>query len=239
MHPLVQEILDLVDKIRSKFDELQNKINDALSWVPWGLGWVVDKIHDAWDTLVDRWNEFWDSAALVFGNMGSPDALETSAQGWSTGVGSPVTEQIGNADRALLQADDHWTGQAADSYFPKSQLHKTAMEKVQSTYVDGVSSMLDTMRGGLVKFYGGLVTALIALVGGFIAALASSATIVGIPAGIFIAAGACLVAIGAFYTGGTLLKSDCTSAQTDLIGKMNDNTGFPGGSWPPGAVLTA
>jgi hypothetical protein len=239
MNPLVQQIIDLVDDLRSKFDDLQNKINDALSWVPWGLGWVVDKIHAAWDALVSKWNEFWDAAELIFGNMGDTGALESASQSWSTSIGAPVTEQIGNADRALLQADDHWTGQAADSYFPKSQLHKTAMEKVQSTYVEGVSSVLDTVRGGLTKFYAGLLTALVALVAGFIGALASSSTIVGIPAGIVIAAGACLVAIGSFYAGGTLLKSDCTSAQTDLLAKANDNTGFPGGAWPTGAVLTA
>ena len=239
MNPLIQEILDLVDDLRAKFDSLQSKINDALSWVPWGLGWVVDKIHDAWDALVDKWNEFWDAAQLIFGNMGSPDALESASQSWSTGVGSPVSGQAGNADRALLQSDDHWTGQAADNYFPKSQLHKTAMEKVQTGYVAGVSGVLDTVRGGLTKFYAGLITALGALIAGFIGALAASGTIVGIPAGIVIAAGACLVAIGAFYAGGTLLKSDCTSAQTDLIATMSDKTGFPGGAWPPGAILTA
>ena len=239
MHPLVQEILDLVEELRSRFDSLQNKINDALSWVPWGLGWVVDNIHDAWNYLVEKWNEFWDATTLIFGNMGSPGALEDCAQGWSGTVGSPVSAQVGNADRALLQADDHWTGQAADTYFPKSMLHKTAMEKVQSTYVEAASSALDQVRGGLVKFYAGLITALGALIVGFIGALSSSATIIGIPAGIFIAAGACLVAEAAFYAGGVLLKSDCTTAQTNLLAKMNDNTAFPGGAWPPGAILTA
>lgn len=239
MNPLVEEILSLVAEIESKFQSLQNAVNDVLSWVPWGLGWAADKVRDAWDWLVEKWNQFWDGVTLIFGNMGDTGALEQAAQGWTSEVGAPVSALSGNVDRALLQADDHWTGQAAESYFPKSALHKTALEKVQSTYIEGASSALDSVRGGLTKFYTGLVVALGALIAGFIGALAASGTIIGIPAGILIAAGACLVAEGAFFAGGTLLKSDCTSAQTTLIAKMSDNTGFPGGSWPPGALLTA
>lgn len=239
MNPLIQEILDLVEELQAKMQELQDKVNDALSRVPFFLDWVVDKIHDAWDWLVQKWNEFWDAADLIFSNMGSPEAIDQVTQGWSDSIGSPVSAQVQNADRALLGADDHWEGQAADAYFPKANLHKAAMENVQTNYVDGANSALDTVRSGLTKFYMGLITALGALIAGFIGAITASGTIVGIPAGILIAAGACLVAIGAFYTGGTLLKSDCTTAKNDLNNKQGNNAGFPNGAWPPGAILTA
>lgn len=239
MHPLIQQILDLVEKIKTKFDELMGKVNDFLGWIPWGLGWLADKIESAWNGLVDKWNEFWDGCELIFGNMGDPDSIQQVSNEWNNDVGGPVSAQAGKADRALLAADDHWEGQAAASYFPKSALHKTALEAVQNTFATGFRTALDSVRSGLVKFYMGLVTALGALVVGFIGALASSATIFGIPAGILIAAGACLVAIGAFYTGGTLLKSDCTTAQTQLTNTMNTQGPFPGGQWPPGAILTA
>lgn len=236
MHPLVQEILDLVEELQSRMEGLNNIINDALSWVPWGLGWVVDRIHDAWDWLMEKWNEFWDAANLIFGNMGDHGAITTAAQGWATSVGTPVAEQATNADRAILQADGVWTGEAAASYFPKALLQKNAMTAVQDSYVKTASEALDTVKSGLVKFYGSLVLALGTLVGGFIAAAGASGTIIGIPAGIAIAAGACLAAIGSFYAGGTLLKSDCSSAQTKLLTE-SINGAFPSGNWPPAAVL--
>lgn len=238
MDALIEKINSLVEKIKGKLDALLGVVNDFLGWVPWGLGWLADKIKDAWNWLVEKFNEFWDAVTLIFSNPGDRGALSTTGNEWSTGVGGPVSAKKDTVDAsAILKADDKWHGDAADAYAGKAKLHQTALEKIVTNYVTGASAALETVRAGLVKYYMGLITALGALVVGIIGALASSATIFGIPAGIFIAAGAALVAIGAFYTGGTLLKSDCTTARTSLVQKMNDNNGFPDGSWPAGAVL--
>lgn len=238
MDALIEKINGLVEKIKGKLDELLGIVNDFLGWVPWGLGWLADKIKDAWDWLVEKFNEFWDDVTFIFGNPGDRGALETTSNSWSTDIGGPVSAKKDTVDAtAILKADDKWEGDAAGAYAGKAKLHQTALEKIVTTYTTTASAALETVRAGLVKYYMGLITALGVLVGGVIAALASSATIFGIPAGIFIAAGAALVAIGAFYTGGTLLKSDCTSANTSLTQKMNDNNGFPNEGWPKGAVL--
>lgn len=238
MNEYLEEINRLVQRLQDGFNELVGAINDVLSWVPWGLGWAADKVRDAFGYLEEKWNQFWDATTLIFGNMGDLGAVEAVGQQWSSDLGSPVSQEVGNVDRALLRADDHWKGQAAEAYFPKAQLHKTAMEKLQG-FTDTAADALDGVRAGLVKFYAGLVVALGALVGGLVAALASSATIFGIPAGIFIFAAACLAAEGSFFAGGLLLKSDCNSAQSKLNRKLGELTGFPDGAWPPGAVLTA
>ena len=238
MDELVQQINELIGKIRTKLDELLGVVNDFLGWVPWGLGWLADKIKDAWDWLCEKFEEFWDGLTLITTNMGDRGALSDTGSSWSTSVASPVSAKKDTVDAtAILRADDTWEGTAADAYAGKAKLHQTALERVVTTYVTGITSALDTVRAGLVKFYMGLITALGALVVGIIGALASSATIFGIPAGIFIAAGAALVAIGAFYTGGELLKSDCSTAKNALEQKMNDNNGFPDAAWPSGAVL--
>ncbi len=80
-----------------------------------------------------------------------------------------------------------------------------------------------------------LATALAALVIGIIGALASSATIFGLPAAPFIAAGAGLTASAAMITGAEILKSVCASANTTLRQKLNDDSGFHEGHWPPAA----
>jgi hypothetical protein len=238
MDDLVQQINELIEKIKGKLDDLLGKVNDFLSWVPWGLGWLADKIKDAWNWLCEKFQEFWDGVTKITTNMGDRDALSATATTWSTSVGGPVSAQKDAVDAsAVLRADDTWQGDAAVAYAGKAKQHQTALEKVVTTYVTAMSSALDTVRAGLVKFYMGLITALGALVAGIIAALASSATIFGIPAGIIIAAGAALIAVGAFFTGGELLKSDCTAANNSLTQKMNDNNGFPHESWPSGAVV--
>lgn len=238
MDALIEKINALIEKIKGKLDTLLGVVNDFLGWVPWGLGWLADKIKSAWDWLVEKFNEFWDGVTLIFGNPGDRGALETTGSSWAADVGGPVSAKKDTVDAsAILKADDTWTGDAAGAYAGKAKLHQTALERIVTMYTTTASAALETVRGGLVKYYTGLITALGALVVGIIAALASSATIFGIPAGIFIAAGAALVAIGAFYTGGTLLKSDCTNAKTALTQKMNDNNGFPNEHWPSGAVL--
>jgi len=238
MDDLVQQINELIEKIKGKLDDLLGKVNDFLSWVPWGLGWLADKIKDAWNWLCEKFQEFWDGVTKITTNMGDRDALSATATTWSTSVGGPVSAQKDAVDAsAVLRADDTWQGDAAVAYAGKAKQHQTALEKVVTTYVTAMSSALDTVRAGLVKFYMGLITALGALVAGIIAALASSATIFGIPAGIIIAAGAALIAVGAFFTGGELLKSDCTAANNSLTQKMNDNNGFPHEAWPSGAVV--
>ncbi|MCU7723851.1 hypothetical protein ODJ79_09010 [Actinoplanes sp. KI2] len=99
---------------------------------------------------------------------------------------------------------------------------------------DGAGSLNDVATG-IIIFWTGLGTALVALVGGIIGALASSATIFGLPAAPFIAAGAALVASGAIITGCELLKARCASANTTLRQKLADNAAFHHGHWPPAA----
>jgi hypothetical protein len=107
---------------------------------------------------------------------------------------------------------------------------------MKTVLTDGIAGALSDVSKGIIAFWVGLVTALAALVVGIIAALSSSATIVGLPAAPFIAAGAALVAVGAVGGGMAVLTSVCSSAATSMRQKLNDNTAFRGGHWPPAAT---
>jgi hypothetical protein len=219
-------------RIDSKTTELQNTINDKLHWLP---GFLQDKVVAGWNKFCGFMKRVWDALNEIISNMGSPSALWSTADAWSDWVGSPVSGQVQSADAGLLSVDDNWDGDAADAYRQTLPLQKSALEKVKSTLTDGIATALSDVAKGVLVFWTGLVTALAALVVGIIGALASSATIVGLPAGPFIAAGAALVAVGAIFTGGEILKSVCSSANSTLRQKLAENSGFHEGHWPPAA----
>lgn len=229
---LLDQINSVVGRIDTKTTELQNSINGKLHWLPGGL---QDKVVSGWNSFCGFMKRIWDNLNEIPSNMGSPSALWSAADAWSDWVGGPVSGQVQSAEAGLLTVDDNWDGDAADAYRQTLPLQKAALDKVKSTLTDGISTALNEVAKGILKFWAGLVTALAALVVGIIGAIASSATIFGLPAAPFIAAGAGLVASAAMITGAELLKGDCASANTTLRQKLNDNGGFHQGHWPPAA----
>jgi hypothetical protein len=230
---LLAEIDTVLGRIDSKTTELQNSINDKLGYLP---GFLQDKIVSGWNTFCAYLKRVWDNLNEIISNMGSPTALWDTADAWSDRVGSPVSGQVQSAEAGLLTVDDNWDGDAADAYRQTLPLQKTALDKVKSTLTDGIAAALSDVAKGIIVFWWGLITALAALVGGIIGALASTATIVGLPAGPVIAAGAALAASAAMIAGAEILKSVCASANSTLRQKIADNAGFHEGHWPPAAT---
>jgi hypothetical protein len=124
----------------------------------------------------------WDNLNEILSNMGSPSALWSAADAWSDGVGGPVSAQVQSAEAGLLDVDNNWDGTAAEAYRQSLPLQKAALDKVRATLTDGISTALNEVSKGILKFWAGQVTALVALVVGIVSALASSATIFGLPA---------------------------------------------------------
>jgi prophage DNA circulation protein len=227
---LLAKINEVVSRIESKTTDLQNSINSKMKWLP---GPLQDKVIAGWNKFTGFLQDCWDALAEIFGNMGSPSTLWNTGDSWSNSVGGPVSAQVQSAEAGSLEVDDNWDGSAADRYRQNLPMQKTALEKMKSTFSDGISSALSDVAKGIIAFWGGLIVALGALVTGIITALGSAATIFGLPAAPFIAAAAALVAVGAFLSGGLILKSVCSSANSTLRQKLNDNTGYREGHWPP------
>jgi hypothetical protein len=229
---LVDKLLQTVDRINAKTTELQNAINDKLRWLP---GFLQDKVVAGWDKFCDLMRKVWDFWYEVCTNMGSPSRLWATADAWSDSIGAPVSAQVQSADAGLLTVDDNWDGDAAAAYRQTLPLQKAALEKVKTTLTDGISGALSDVAKGIIAFWASLVVALAALVGGIIGALGSAATIFGLPAAPFIAAGAAVAADAAVIGGGMVLRSVCSTASTTLRQKLDDNAGFHEGHWPPAA----
>ncbi|WP_433790683.1 hypothetical protein [Actinoplanes sp. CA-252034] len=226
---LLERINSTISRIDGKTVELQNSINDKMGYVPSPLQL---RIRQAWDDFCAFMQRIWDNLTTILSNMGSLSALSTTAQAWSDRVGVPVSGQVQAADAGLLTVDTNWDGDAADTYRQMLPLQKTALEKVKTTLTDGLATALDQVHNGVFLFWTGLVGALVALAVGLVGAVASSATILGMPAAPFIAAGAAVTASVALIVGCETLKRACTSANTTLRQKFDD-TGFFRGHWPP------
>lgn len=233
----MDEILDLLDEIEARFSELQDAVNDVLGRVPGWASWVIDRIHEAWDYMCGKAQEFWAWISNIVLNMGDPGNLSRTGSAWNTSVGGPVSAQVQVADAGNLAVDDTWSGSAADSYRQRLGLHKTALDKIKSSMTDGLSSALDAVKTAVYVFWGAVAAALATLIAGIITAIGSTATVFGAPAGPFIAAGAIVICLTSLTVGGTILKSTCTSARNTLEQKVvNESTGFMGGHWPAGAL---
>lgn len=233
---LIQQIHRIIARINEKTTELQNSINSKIGWLP---EFLADKVREGWNSFIGFLRECWDALVEVFTNAGSPFTLSNTADSWSDSVGGPVSGQVQAAEAGSLEVDDHWDGDAADQYRQNLPMQKAALEKIKTVYTDGISTALSDVAKGIVQFWGGLLLALLALVGGIVGAILSSATIFGLPAAPFIAATAAATAVGAFYGGGLVLKSAVASANSTLRQKLNDNTAYRDpdggndGHWPP------
>jgi uncharacterized protein YukE len=229
---LISKLNSVLDRIEGKTTDLQNSINGKMKWLPPGL---QDSVRSGWNAFCAKLQDIWNFWKDVFTHMGSPSALSDTADAWSSLVGGPVSAQVQTADAGLLGVDDKWDGDAADAYRQTLPTQKTALEKIKTPLVDGISSALADVSNGIITFWVGLGVALAALVAGLIGALSSAATIFGLPAAPFIAAGAAAIACTAVITGGMLLESRCRNASTTLRQRIEDNSGFHDEHWPPAA----
>ncbi|MGL5862804.1 MAG: hypothetical protein ACRCY9_16265 [Phycicoccus sp.] len=232
MDAVIETARELVRRLQDKVDELSAALNRVLGWIPPGMGWVADRIHDGWNQLIEKLAEFWAWVDEHLNNPGSPSVLSQTAQDWNTSVGGPVSSQAGIIDAGQLLSDDRWSGTAAEAYKQAITPQKTAMDKVKTSMVDGVFQALDKMQTGIIVFWVAFAVGVAACIGGLIGAIASTASILGAPAGPFIAAAAVVALIAALAGGALKLKSDIDSAEGILVGKLNDLGAYPGGSWP-------
>lgn len=228
---IIEKLNGLVERIMGKISRLHDDIVSKSRWLPEVLR---DKVIAGWNQFVRAMEKFWQAQREFWGNMGSPSTLWNTADAWSDTIGGPVSGQVSSAKAGRLVGDNvsNWQGNAAEQYRQGLPLHEVALEKTKSSLSDGVSTVLSDLAKGIIAFWAGLGVALAAFVGGMIGAVSSSATILGLPAAPFIAAGAALAAVAAFLSGSLILRSVASSGNSTLRQKLNDNSGYDNGHWP-------
>lgn len=229
---LLAQIDVTLTRLDAKTAELYTSIAENLHLLPEPL---QSKTIEGWKDFCSYLQRLWHNLAIITTNIGSPTALWETADAWNIHVGAPVSAHAQTADTIILGVDNYWTGDAADAYQQMLPAQKAALEKIRTLTV-GVTTALDNVAKSILVFLAALIGAIAALVTGIIGALASTATIAGIPAGILIACGAALTACAAFIAGAERLKGDCSSANTTLRQHIADNTAFYQGRWPEAVI---
>ncbi len=230
---LLDQINSTIARIQGKTGDLQNSINGKLGWLPSGL---QEAVIAGWNRFCGLISDIWHALGDILGHMGSPDTMFRTSRLWSSLVGGPVSETVQLADAGQLAVDDNWSGTAADAYRQMRPGQKTALTAVKSTFTDAIAEALSGLGKAIWIFWGALLVALIGLATGIVSGLASSATVIGLPATPFLIVGAGLVAGAAIAGGELILGAAAAGANTTLAAKLADSTAFPGGQWPPARV---
>jgi hypothetical protein len=228
MAATIAEVNALVARIDAKTIELQNSINKNIGKLP---GFLADKVVAGWNKFCEYMRKVWDFWKYVVENMGDPDKLNETAQAWSSNVGGPVSGKAGVSTLDSAQVDNYWDGTSAQKYKDLLPAQNLALKDINNI-TDGIGKALKDTAAGIWKFWAGLLVALGALVVGIIGAIASSATVFGLPAAPFIAGGAALAADIAVGTGMMLLRGDCKGANTDLNQWLNEKQHYKDDHWP-------
>lgn len=233
---LITEIFVTIDKIRQKLQEVLDVINSTLSKLPFFLGWIADRVRDGWNMFMGQMEKIWDWLTKITSNLGSADAVTHTADAWGNNIGGPVSQEVTNADLGLLMVDDNWAGSAANKYRQIVPLQKAALDKIKTNFTDGISTALSNFRTAITVYWGALIAALVAMVGGIVGALIAGETIIGLPAAPVILVGAAIAMLTALWAGSEILKSGASAANTVLRQKLNDSAAFPSGAWPTGVL---
>lgn len=221
MDEVMGEVERLLQQIQDKIDWLRDKINGVLEKVPGWLDWVVGKVQEAWNEFIAKVGELWDWFTDKLAYAGDPGGLDSLATRWTTEIATVTSAQAHEVDSGDLMVDDRWQGDAAEQYRQKVPEQKSTLEAIRGQLVTAVTGALDTLRMGIITFWVGVGTALLALVGGLAGAATATGTIVGLPAAPVIAGIAVAVALAALGSTYWVLTSQAASAELKMRGAQS------------------
>lgn len=179
---VIDRLNELLDKISAKMQELVDKVNSILSKIPGWAERLLDGFMSMWNKMLEKWDEFWAWLTDKLAYVGNPLALRDVASSWHSSVGQPTYDgsQDVEADADLgVDDSDKWQGSAAEAYRSKVPEQHGAMQGVSQTFVTPIASALTSVKWGIYTFWVGITFGLVALVGAFVLAIGSAATIVG------------------------------------------------------------
>ncbi|MFY1617090.1 hypothetical protein [Micromonospora sp. WMMD736] len=226
---LIAKAEGLLRRVHDKATEIVNNVNRILGMVP---GFVGNGIRSGTERLLGLLNNIHRELDKYLGKPGWPPALLSAGNEWADRVGAPVSATAGAADPDLSPILDEWKGAAADAYKRILGPQQKAILAIKKEFSDVIHSALTATAAAIVLWWGSIVVALVALVGGLIAAVGSTATVFGAPAGPVIGVAACLAFLAALATGHATLLGVTAVQDGNLRDKLAEWGAFGGESWP-------
>ena len=168
---------------------------------------------------------------------GDPELLRATAARWVDGVGAPVSRLVGLADDDALEADDRWTGRAADAYRAILPAQRAALTAVLAACRE-VDAALNDLAAAITTFWTAAGAACATMLLGLAAALASGSTGVGAAAAVA-CAGVVVGAANSVLHQLTVLRNATAAERAALARRVADDTAFPLGAWPRSTAVGA
>ncbi|MGH3428846.1 MAG: hypothetical protein ACRDQZ_14980, partial [Mycobacteriales bacterium] len=103
----------LVKRLKDAWDDIVDGVNSVLDMLP---GVLEGSIKSAFEKCSSKVAKVFKEIAKLYSERGSASALRAAGGSWNEQVGHRASTQAGLLTKEALEADDEWTGDAADRY---------------------------------------------------------------------------------------------------------------------------
>jgi uncharacterized membrane protein YccF (DUF307 family) len=226
---VIDQALAGYDKFRQLVEELFQRAKDTLEWIPDALAHLIKPIQDGLAFLRAKVAELVAGYERFERDKGDPDKLRAYAAEW----GDKFTQRLDNVaevlDPASLKTAVHWSGRAAETY-------KIALAE-QLKKVDAAKELGRQMRDSLTNLANAIETFWLTfdsiiwgLVGATAAAIASAATVVGLPAAVGILSAEVAAGIPAVFAVISVIDTTVDTINNELVA-IHDKANDLGDGW--------
>jgi hypothetical protein len=231
------EFSDLLRRVGDGLDkvvELSNKIVDACNSVGKWLGPLWNDVVDLLTKFIDLVQKFLSEVGKFFTRPGVPWTLWNHGTDWTEQVGKRAGDLISKATSGQTEIDERWQGPAATAYMGTLPDQAKALSAIKAA-TDDLDDALTKVAGGIIAFWIGLLAAIVPFIIELTGWGAAAATGVGAPPAAAGAGASTLKVLGILATVTTAAIAYLTAISSqykDLLQRVNNNDGFPGGHWP-------
>jgi hypothetical protein len=231
------EFTDTLRRVGESMDSIADKTNgivDACNRAGRWLGPLWDDVVALCGKLVDLVQKLLSEIGKFFTRPGAPLTLWHVGSSWTTDVGHRATDVAAHATAGQTDIDERWQGPAATAYMGTLPDQSKALMAIKAA-TDDIDDALTKVAGGIIAFWIGVLAAVVPYVIELIAWLAAAITGVGAPPAAAGAGASTLKVIGILATVVTAAIAYLTAISSqykDLLQRVENNDGFPGGYWP-------
>lgn len=230
MHPLIQEIIKLIQRIQDLWNQIVRTINAMLAAVPAALAWVVDRVNALWNEVLAMWDQFWNGIQRLIDAFGDPVAVGRAKDGWLDEVASPAGQIAQTVSPGqLLADDDNWKGQAANKYRTRAAEQAETIAALRDEIATTMTNSLGQLKTAMIVLYGAIIGVFAVLISAIVGAIAAAATVVAIPAAIATIIGAGIVAIAGLVAAFALFSAHVDDQANQMRLAL---TGVKTTAWP-------
>jgi uncharacterized protein YukE len=231
-----------------EFDDVLRRVDDGLHRVAGLTETIVDACTRAgswlgplWDDVVHLLTEFVQLVRRFLSEVGRfvtrpgvPWTLWNHGTAWTEQVGGRASELASRATSGQTDVDERWQGPAATAYLGTLPDQGRALAAIKAA-TDELDDALTKVAGGVIAFWLGVLAAIVPFVIELTGWGAAASTGVGAPPAAAGAGASTLKVIGilaAVVTAAIAYLTAVASQYKDLLQRVNNNDGFPGGHWP-------